>query len=466
MTTARTRIDTTDSTTNPTLRALNARYDELLAAKHLDSTRTAVSQASERAHLRYEGRPICDVLRPSFLARSEYERLMEATRLVARALRLAARRVVADPALRASLGYAPQAEMAFYLDSTVESARIWARLDGFIGGDGQPRFVEYNSDTAGGLSRVDTLGEIFDALPIVEELRRDFDIRPIAIGHLPFDAFVRSHRRSGGEGLPRLAVLGEADIAQAVPDMWPLLQGLRARGMEMVLAPVSAAEWRDDSLMVDGLPVDVVGIAPPAFPEFMAKFAPPHPLMEALGRGTIRALNGAAFTAALFPKSILAMLSDPEHASLFDRETLDGLAASIPCTRVLREGKTTWSGEVVDLLPYVAARREQLVLKPNSELCGRGVVLGSACTAAEWEGHLAGALHGKVHVVQDRVDVPSWDVPKWRDEALTFDRVSWSADPYVWNDEIADGLYVRMSGGSTINIATGGSASAVMIVED
>ncbi len=441
-------------------------YDGLLASKHAETTRVAVERSIERPNLVYIDRPLCTVLRPAFIARSEYRNLTEAGAVVAKSLRIAARRVVADPVLRAALRYPAGGEMAFYLDPAVEHARVWSRLDGFVGADGRPSFVELNAFLPGGLSWVHSLGHIFDALPIMEDLRRKFSISTLGLGSLAFDAMVRSHRLCGGSGLPAVALLADVDFAAAAPDNHFVAEDLRARGIPWTVAPVESAEWRHGRLHVADQPTDVIALVPESVPAFMTRFAPPHPLLDALARGSVRILNGAAFTSAMSSKALFSVIGDPEHAAMFDRETTAVLGACIPTTRVVREGFTTWGGEKVDLLPFAASHREQLVLKPSADFAGRGVHLGWECSQSDWEAHLQAAATGRAHVVQQRVTIPSADVPRWRDGALAFDRMRWSADPFVWNDEAADGLFVRMTAGKTLNVGAGASGSAVMIVED
>ena len=78
----------------------------------------------------------------------------------------------------------------------------------------------------------------------------------------------------------------------------------------------------------------------------------------------------------LHKKASLAVLHDERNASLFDADEREAIAASIPWTRVVEERKTTHDGDDVDLLPFIADHREQLVLKPNDEYGGKGIVLG------------------------------------------------------------------------------------------
>src|SRR5205814_4345949 len=78
----------------------------------------------------------------------------------------------------------------------------------------------------------------------------------------------------------------------------------------------------------------------------------------------------------LHKKAILAVLHDERNAALFDADERQAIAASIPWTRVVEERHTTHDSHDIDLVPFIAGHREQLVLKPNDEYGGKGIVLG------------------------------------------------------------------------------------------
>ena len=58
----------------------------------------------------------------------------------------------------------------------------------------------------------------------------------------------------------------------------------------------------------------------------------------------------------------------------------------VPWTRVVAERSTEFDGKKIDLLPWIADNREQLVLKPNDDYGGRGIVLGWTVSAEKWAG--------------------------------------------------------------------------------
>ncbi|RFA27958.1 hypothetical protein CAI21_13640 [Alkalilimnicola ehrlichii] len=72
----------------------------------------------------------------------------------------------------------------------------------------------------------------------------------------------------------------------------------------------------------------------------------------------------------------------------------------VPWTAVLREGRANQLGDAVDLLPFVLANREGLVIKPIDANMGRGVVVGRDVTAEQWRRVVEAAATEGRHVVQ------------------------------------------------------------------
>jgi hypothetical protein len=94
----------------------------------------------------------------------------------------------------------------------------------------------------------------------------------------------------------------------------------------------------------------------------------------------------------LHKKASLAVLSDERNADMFTAAERDAIAAHIPWTRVVEERRTVVGDETVDLMDYIQRNRERLVLKPNDEYGGSGIVLGWDVDDAGWERAVRQAL--------------------------------------------------------------------------
>jgi len=78
-------------------------------------------------------------------------------------------------------------------------------------------------------------------------------------------------------------------------------------------------------------------------------------------------------------------LSDERNASLFSDEELEAIEAHIPWTCRVEERHARYHSQAIDLVPFILEHREHLVLKPNDEYGGKGIILGWEIDASGWE---------------------------------------------------------------------------------
>jgi uncharacterized circularly permuted ATP-grasp superfamily protein len=165
----------------------------------------------------------------------------------------------------------------------------------------------------------------------------------------------------------------------------------------------------------------------------------------------------------LHKKMSLALLSDDRYARLYTPEQRRAIAKHVPWTRKVREGHTTYGGKVIDLTDFVLRNRERLVLKPNDEYGGKGVVLGWTVDRHEWEQTLIGALTTSF-VVQEKVAVPREPFPVLLDRVHFLD-LSVDCDPYLFWGRVG-GVLTRLSSSALLNVTAGaGSVVPTYVVE-
>jgi uncharacterized circularly permuted ATP-grasp superfamily protein len=196
--------------------------------------------------------------------------------------------------------------------------------------------------------------------------------------------------------------------------------------------------------------------------ELLAKDDASRPLVRAYLEGAVTVVN--SFRAKLLhTKMSLALLSDDRYAALYTGPQRAAIAKHIPWTRKVREGHTTYGGKVVDLADFVTASRERLVLKPNDEYGGKGVVLGWTIDQHEWEQALIAAL-ATSSVVQERVPIPRYPFPVLL-ERMHFLDLSIDHDPYLFWGKVS-GTLARVSSSALLNVTAGaGSVVPTYIVE-
>jgi hypothetical protein len=455
--------------TMPSTRAAIEHYNDLLVREHLVSTQEHLARATEERGLRFFGRPICEVLRPYFIHARTYETLNQAAALVARGVTVLSRRLALDEVLRRALALTPEEEAILRQDPG-EPTELVARIDGFIGPDGAIGFVEYNPMPAG-LTTGDELRAVYASMPVMDSFARRYPLRSIPTQHMVCNALLRMHQRKGGNGRPTIAVLTTAAESTGdnnaslmnLEEMAKMFQIVLAGGFEVRITDPAQLTLREGRLFAEDFRVDSTLVAD--WPRFLKSVAPDAPFWQAVRSGAMWIINSAAAAILRGSKSVFALLSDPSYRSLFEPEVAAALARYIPWTRRVIQGKTAYRDQTVDLVPFIAAHRDNLVLKPADEYGGMGVVLGWECDDATWTSTLDHALRHP-YVVQERVLVGSELFPIMLDGKLSMEKRYFDVDPFIWNDTDAAGCYVRLSKTGIMNLSAGQGSTTPMYLID
>jgi uncharacterized circularly permuted ATP-grasp superfamily protein len=160
------------------------------------------------------------------------------------------------------------------------------------------------------------------------------------------------------------------------------------------------------------------------------------------------------------------VLTDDAHAGLFTPAERAAFEAHIPWTRMVAPGFTMADGRRVDLLEHVRTAREHLVIKPNDEYGGAGVVLGWEVDEREWQAAIDRAMDGTSGqwVVQRRIPVrrevfPHVETPHrvvMRDFLVDL-------APYIFRGRVG-GFLTRLSGSGLANVTSGGGQVPSFVV--
>jgi uncharacterized circularly permuted ATP-grasp superfamily protein len=149
----------------------------------------------------------------------------------------------------------------------------------------------------------------------------------------------------------------------------------------------------------------------------------------------------------------LALLSDERYERLYTPAQRAAIRRHIPWTRRVRP----------ELAEDIARRRETLVLKPNDEYGGKGVVLGWTVSQEEWEAAI-GVATTQSYVVQEAVEVPRLAFPIALDGVRYLD-LAVDLDPYLF-DGRSMGFMTRVSAAALLNVTAGaGSVVPTFVLE-
>ena len=272
-------------------------YHDLLAGRHLESTRQVLAEATARASLSFGGRAICSVLRPYFITAEQYEYIRRASTLVMISIAALGRRLLSDSRLRSELDLDALEEEIIRVETGYGSADVSARLDGFLSEEGDFNFVEYNAESPGGLGYGNALSDAFARMPIMLEFSKRYDARALPVRTFVFDALVAAYHRWGGKGLPNIAIIDWRGVG-TYSEFLLMKAEFESHGCRVKIADPAELEYRDGRLFIEDFAIDLV-YKRVVTAELLAKHGTRHaPLMRcATARSAWRtALRSRCFT--------------------------------------------------------------------------------------------------------------------------------------------------------------------------
>ena len=114
-------------------------------------------------------------------------------------------------------------------------------------------------------------------------------------------------------------------------------------------------------------------------------------------------------------------------------------------------------------MPFILAHREQLVLKPNDDYGGKGIVLGWTVDDAKWKEAICAALETP-YVVQDRVTLPSEPFPALVDGKVHVSERLLDTAPFVSQGAYVEGCLTRIGTDPLLNVTAGGGSTVPTFV--
>ena len=427
-----------------------------LAAYHalLEDGRLAAASAELLAEgqrerrLMFGERPLCVALRPQMLTRKRFDQAVAAAEGVYSALAALERAVLQDADLRQELGLEDEEERLAMADPGFKSSSPAVRLDSFFAG--QVRFVEYNAESPAGMAYSDNLAAIFAQLPVMKAFRKQFRGRFQPTRRRQLGAMLNAFRQWGKGARPVVAIVDWEGLPTA-PEFEMFKTFFEEGGIKTVICDPRALEFRRGRLYAQSVPVNLV-YRRVLTSELLRRVDGTSALCDAYVAGAVCVVN--SFRAKLLHKKMsLALLSDPLYRRLYTQAQRAAIRRHIPWTRRVRP----------ELAEDISLRRQKLVLKPNDEYGGKGVVLGWTVGQAEWEDAIEVALR-ESYVVQEAVEIPRVPFPVVLD-GLQYIDLAVDLDPYLFDGRVG-GFMTRVSAAALLNVTAGaGSVVPTFVLE-
>jgi hypothetical protein len=437
-------------------------YHGLLEQEGLaDDSCARLTDGQHGCNLYFGEHPLSVALRPQLLDRPRYERVVAAAEAVHGALATLERALLADAELRAELDLSPEEERLALAEPGCSSSSPSSRLDSFVADE--IGYVEYNAESPAGMAYGDVLHEVFQDLPVMQAFAKRFRVRPLLSRRPQLDCMLRAFREWGGATEPVIAIVDWLHLP-TVPEFEMFRAYFESHGVRTVICDPGTLELRNGHLYgEDGTRVNLV-YRRVLTSDLLARPEESRALLDAYLTGAACVVN--TFRAKLLHKKMsLALLSDERYAHLYSPAQRDAIERHIPWTRRVREGPTTRHGHPIDdLAAYIALRHNELVLKPNDEYGGKGVVLGWTVDAHEWEQAVSVAVD-QSYVVQEAIPVPREPFPVAMEGIRLLD-FAVDSDPYLFDGRVSGGVLSRLSSSALLNVTAGaGSIVPAYLVE-
>ncbi|HEY6776191.1 MAG TPA: hypothetical protein VI122_06750 [Thermoleophilaceae bacterium] len=399
----------------------------------------------------FAGRTIPFVLMPHFVSPGQLRRVRRAVACLSSVLDRFCDAYADDGRLRDELAVPAREDALIRLDPGYSRPLRICRLDAFLQGY-EVKFLEFNADSPAGIGYTDVLYEGLRQAIDLPGVRAEFETAYTPMLPLLIDTLLGAYRELRGERselpeTPRLALV-DAEGSPSVPEFRIICAAARAGGIEALWGTLDDVTYDGTHLSVRGEPVHLVYR---------------RALLEDLPEGDLIAAARDRRAAVVNPfrarvannKKLFALLQDPRFAHLVEERERRVIDETIPWTRVLRPGRTSYGEWVVDLLQFVSDNRERLVLKPASDYGGHGVSLGMETDQSRWDQLIEEHVEDGDFVVQEYVPVPEEMFPTVEDGHVQMRLKRFNINPFGIGGRYA-GMITRISDQAVINVTAGG----------
>jgi hypothetical protein len=446
-------------------------YHEFLAANPqlAADSQEMLARGSQESKLTFGGDPFSRYLRPHLVTAGQYAIIQEVVRTLASAMVKLRRAALLDPALLAQLDLTPEEQRLVAIDPGFEEPSTSARLDSFWS-ERDWRFVEMNAESPAAIAYEDVLADLFLRLPAIGEwqARTGYTLRALyardrfmqAIDQA-WSEFRTSRGAANFNERPNIAIVDWDDVPTATEfDLFKEYFG--SKGLNVLITDPRRLEFRDGRLRDGDFTIDIY-YKRVLTSELLEQPESAKATLDAYEAGAVCVINN--FRAKILHKKMsLGLLHDEANAHLFSPHELAVIRSHIPWTRKVQEGHTSFNERQVDLLPFIEQNREHLVLKPNDEYGGKGVIIGWTVGDDEWKRTIGEAL-ASPYVVQWAVQLDQESYPYWEAQhGVSFRDLTADLDPFVFGTD-TQGVLTRLSAVALLNVSAGtGSVVPTMVV--
>ncbi len=441
-----------------------AHYHDLLKEDNLaEDSRAMLDEGLERSKLIFGGRRISPYLRPYFVTEEDFARITRICETVWAAIQKVKDAAIEDPSILDELGMTEIERELISIDPGYKAVSPTSRLDSFLT-DSAYSFVELNGESPAGIAYADAAYDIFSALPVMKRFAETYNLRPLYGRLFMLDVLLDSYEEFLGrkpDHTPRIAIVDLKGMPTQ-KEFELFKEFFEQQGYPAVICSPEELVFEKNLLRVHDFHIDIV-YKRLLVNEYLPIMHDYPALLDAYRAGAICMVN--SFRSKLIhKKALFAVLTSMQRAGLFTEPQQAAIRAHVPWTRLVRKEKTDYQGAEIELLDFVTANRQRLVLKPNDDYGGHGITIGWITDDRGWTDALSAALTNGDYVVQERVPTARETFPALKEDgSIEFAEQLVDLDPLLFNGKLGS-AFTRLSFTELANVTAGGGMVPTYII--
>jgi uncharacterized circularly permuted ATP-grasp superfamily protein len=448
------------------LREAVSRYHDLLSEGDLaETSRAMLDDGLERTKLIFGGRRLSPYLRPHFVTETDFARITVVCETVWNAIEKVKDAAIANPLLLNELGLTEIERDLVSIDPGYRAVSPTARLDSFLTEDAYS-FVELNGESPAGIAYADTAFEIFSSLPVMKRFAEQYHLRTFEGRQQMLDILARAYEEFLGRRPDRKPQIAIVDL-KGMPtqkEFELFKEFFEANGYPTLICSPDELEFANGELRSGDFRIDIV-YKRLLVNEYLP-IAEQYPALLDAYRARAFCMVNSFRSKLIHKKALFAVLTDERHAALFSADEQAAIRTHVPWTRQVRAGHSDYRGDKIDLLEFIAAHRDRLVLKPNDDYGGHGIYIGWNTDEIAWDDAMHTALADGDYLVQERVPTAREVFPAVLDDgSIDFAEQLVDLDPLLFLGKVGS-AFTRLSYTELANVSSGGGMVPTFIISE
>jgi hypothetical protein len=443
-----------------------AHYHDLLTKDNLaEESRAILDEGLERSKLIFGGRRLSPYLRPHFVAEDDFARITKICETVWSAIQKVKDAAIENESIFDELGVTAIERDLISIDPGYRAVSPTARLDSFLTAEAYS-FVELNGESPAGIAYADAAYDIYSSLPVMKRFGETYRLRALFGRRCLLDVLLHSYEEFLGRKAGRAPTIAIVDLKDLPTQKeFELFKDyFEGEGYPAIICSPDELEFDGKRLRAGATEIDIV-YKRLLVNEYLPIIEQYPALLDAYRAHTICMVN--SFRSKLIhKKAIFAVLTSGRHAHLFSADEREAILSHVPWTRRVRAEKSDYFGKEIDLLEFVNANRDRLVLKPNDDYGGHGISIGWNTDEIRWDEALRTALVNGDYLVQERVPTARETFPAiLADGTIEFAEQLVDLDPLLFNGKVGS-AFTRLSSTELANVSSGGGMVPTYILSD